>query len=133
METSKNIVLSIFGNRKVELRPSLSGYVYKGEFRRRRKVEDMINDFSKTPLPIHGMLDFLLENPATIPDEWKTDENGEKCHIFFLDTLRVSTSWMTRGQKSVGYMYFYEGSWREARTYLDSDISEGSFVAVFQE
>jgi hypothetical protein len=134
METVKNIVPSIIDFAKVELHPSLSGYVYRGEYRRRRKVEDMISEFSKMPLLTDGILELLWENQEElIPDEWKTDENGKTRRIFFLGNPHVSTCWMTRGQRFVSYIYFYEGSWREGGTSLQSDISEGSYVAVFQE
>ena len=132
METTKNIVHSIIDFAKVELHPSLSGYVYRGEYRRSRTIEDMLNDFSKMPLLTDGMIDLLMENQELIPDEWKTDENGKRRYIYFLGNPHVSTSWMTRGQKFVNYIYFYEGSWRQAGTYLDSDVWEGSYVAVSQ-
>lgn len=71
------------------------------------------NDLRKeVPNPLNAnVLDFLLENPKLIPEEWK----GK--YIFFWGTIYRDSV----GSLYVRYLYFHGGHWPASHRWLDDD------------
>lgn len=54
-----------------------------------------------------NVLDYLLAHPEIIPDEWKTDENGDIRCIFFWGTIYRNSG----GNLFVRYLYWNDNRW----------------------
>jgi hypothetical protein len=63
-----------------------------------------------------NLLDYLLANPSLIPDDWKVDEKGETCFIFFWGTVYFRPS--DHGLY-VRCLYFNVDRWREDYRSID--------------
>lgn len=63
-----------------------------------------------------NLLDYLLANPALIPDNWKVAERGETCCIFFWGTVYYRPS--DRGLY-VRSLYFASGRWSDDYRSID--------------
>ena len=63
-----------------------------------------------------NLLDYLLVNPSLIPDDWKVDESGETCLIFFWGTVYYRPS--DQGLY-VRCLYFTVGRWIEDYRSID--------------
>lgn len=70
------------------------------------------------PTPNANLLDYLLEHPHLIPEEWKRDENGNTRYIFFWGTIYRHSD----GSLYVRYLYFSEGHWQADYRYLGSEF-----------
>jgi hypothetical protein len=64
-----------------------------------------------------NLLDYLLDNPQLIPDEWKVDENGKTRYIFFWGTIYRFSG----GDLCVRYLCFDGGHWRRYDCWLGFD------------
>jgi hypothetical protein len=74
-----------------------------------------------------NLLDYLLANPSLIPDNWKVDENGETCYIFFWGTVYYRPS--DQGLY-VRCLYFNVGKWREDYRSIDYPWSANRFAII---
>lgn len=63
-----------------------------------------------------NLLDYLLANPSLIPDNWKVDERGKTCYIFFWGTIYYRPS--DRGLY-VRCLYFNCDRWSEDYRSID--------------
>lgn len=81
-------------------------------------------------MPVYNanLLDYLLDNPHLIPDEWKVDEKGNTRFIFFWGTIYRDSD----GSLYVRYLYFRGGRWQQGNFWLgnDFDCNDPSAVAA---
>jgi len=63
-----------------------------------------------------NLLDHLLANPSLIPDDWKANEKGETCYVFFWGTIYYRPS--DHGLY-VRCLYFNVGRWWEDYRSID--------------
>lgn len=61
-----------------------------------------------------NLLDYLLDNPHLIPEEWKKDEKGNTLYIFFFGTVYRYSD----GRLYVRYLFFDEGHWQQGSNWL---------------
>jgi hypothetical protein len=73
-----------------------------------------------------NLLDYLLDNPQLIPDEWKVDENGKTRYIFFWGTIYRSSG----GDLCVRCLCFGGGRWEQSRSWLDDNWGANDPSAV---
>ncbi len=64
-----------------------------------------------------NVLDYLLANPHLIPEEWKTDGNGNTRYIFFWGTVYRGRG----GDLCVRYLYWRDDGWYWSYDWLDND------------
>lgn len=64
-----------------------------------------------------SVLDYLLEHPEEIPDEWKKNKDGDTNFIYFWGTIYRNSD----GYLYVRCLYFYEGHWRRDYSWLDGN------------
>ena len=69
-----------------------------------------------------NLLDYLLEHPHLIPEEWKRGENGKIRHVFFWSTIYRNSG----GCLCVRYLRFLEGRWQAYYSWLGSDFGDGA-------
>jgi len=72
-----------------------------------------------------NVLDYLLAHPELIPDEWKTDGNGNTRYIFFWGTVYRDRD----GILFVRYLYWDDGRWDWSYDWLDNDW-DGNYPAA---
>lgn len=75
------------------------------------------NELDLKPVLNANVLQYLLANPHLIPEDWKTDGNGNTRYIFFWGTIYRDS----RGSLCVGYLYWSGGSWGWRSHWLDDD------------
>lgn len=73
-----------------------------------------------------NLLDYLVEHPHLIPEEWKQDEKGRTCYIFFWGTIYRNSD----DGLYVRYLYWHGGRWRVAHYWLDLDFDVNCPAAV---
>lgn len=61
------------------------------------------------------VLDYLLENPHLIPEDWKKDSKGNTRYIFFWGTIFRDSD----GHLYVRCLYWHDGSWLSSYDWLD--------------
>lgn len=71
------------------------------------------------------VLDYLLENPNLIPEDWKKDANGNIRFVYFWGTIFRSS----RGVLYVRCLYFRGGKWQAFCSWLDCGF-DGNDPAV---
>ncbi len=66
-----------------------------------------------------NLLDYLLDHPYLIPEEWKKDQDGNMNHIFFWDTIYID------GVKGlhVRCLEFMGGHWRDGAYSLNKKFN----------
>ena len=72
------------------------------------KGHELRKELTGKPVLDANILDALLANPHLVPEDWKKDENGNTCYIFFWGTIYHRDS---RGSLCVRYLYFDDGGW----------------------
>ncbi len=65
-----------------------------------------------------NLLDYLLDNPHLIPEDWKVDEKGETRYIYFWGTVYRDSG----GGLCVRYLCFFGGHWRQGNDWLGSNF-----------
>lgn len=71
-------------------------------------------ELAKKPVFNANVLDYLLAHPELIPDEWKTDGNGNTRYIFFWGTIYRRRD----GYLYVRYLYWNDGRWNWSNRWL---------------
>lgn len=80
-----------------------SGYINGNELR--KEIKNPLNA---------NVLDYLLNNPHLIPEEWKQDEQGQTRYIFFWGTIyRLSV-----GRLCVRCLFWGGGRWQAGNDWL---------------
>lgn len=74
-----------------------------------------------------NLLDYLMDHPLLIPEDWKKDENGKTRYIYFWDTIYHDSD----GYLYVRYLYWGGGHWRTYCHWLGGDWG-GSFPAALR-
>ncbi len=74
-------------------------------------------ELAKKPVFNANVLDYLLAHPELIPDEWKTDRNGNTRYIFFWGTIYRNRG----GYLFVRCLYWRRDMWRWIHFCLDVD------------
>lgn len=72
-----------------------------------------------------NILDYLLENPHLIPEEWKMDGNGNTRYIFFWGTI-----YRYGGSRRIRCLYWGDGRWDWSYGWPDRDWYGDSPAAV---
>jgi hypothetical protein len=72
-------------------------------------------ELAKDPVFNANLLDYLLEHPELIPDDWKLDANNDTRYIYFWGTIFRGSG----GALCVRYLYFDGGRWQADFDYLD--------------
>jgi hypothetical protein len=62
-----------------------------------------------------NLLDYLLDNPHLIPEDWKVDGEGNTRYIYFWGTVYRDSD----GDLFVRYLYFNDGHWVQGINWLD--------------
>jgi hypothetical protein len=75
-----------------------------------------------------NVLDFLLKNPRLIPGEWKKDEQGGSCCIFFWGTIYYDSM----DNLFVRCLYLNDGEWRGSYSYLENSRGNDDLAALWQ-
>ncbi len=75
-------------------------------------------ELESLPTENANLLDYLLERPHLIPEEWKTDENGNIRYIFFWGTIYRGSDVAL----CVRVLYFYEGHWQADGHWLGNEF-----------
>ncbi|OGY36716.1 MAG: hypothetical protein A3E36_04035 [Candidatus Andersenbacteria bacterium RIFCSPHIGHO2_12_FULL_45_11b] len=75
-------------------------------------------ELADLPTANANLLDYLLEHPQLIPEEWKKDENGNIRYIFFWSTVYRNSV----GRLCVRYLCFSGGRWQAYYDYLGSQF-----------
>ena len=83
-------------------------------------------ELAKKPVFNANVLDYMLAHPELIPDEWKTDGNGNTRYIFFWGTVYRNRD----GFLYVRYLYWDVGRWRWSRSWLGHDWYSNDPAAV---
>lgn len=83
-------------------------------------------ELAKKPVFNANVLDYLLAHPELIPDEWKTDGNGNTRYIFFWGTVYRSRD----GDLCVRYLCWDGGGWDWGGRWLAYDWFGGRPAAV---
>lgn len=65
-----------------------------------------------------NLLDYLLDNPHLIPEDWKVDAEGNTRYIFFWGTVYRDSD----GNLCVRCLYFDGGHWQQDYNWLDYDF-----------
>ncbi len=65
-----------------------------------------------------NVLDYLLDNPHLIPEDWKVDEKGQTRYIFFWGTVYRDSD----GSLYVRCLCFDGGHWQQDDDWLDSSF-----------
>lgn len=73
-----------------------------------------------------NLLDYLVEHPHLIPEEWKQDEKGRTRYIFFWGTIYRGSD----GTLYVRFLYWHGGPWRVGDSWLGSGFGVRSPAAV---
>lgn len=76
------------------------------------------------PVMNANLLDYLLDHPNLIPEEWKVDEKGNTRYVFFWGTIYRYSG----GYLCVRYLYFSGGRWEQGGFWLGSDF-DGRYSA----
>lgn len=84
-----------------------SGYIAGNELR--KKIKNPLNA---------NVLDYLLNNPHLIPEEWKQDEQGQTRYIYFWGTIYRDSG----SSFCVRCLYWYGGHWQAGHFWLDGDF-----------
>lgn len=66
------------------------------------------------PVMNANLLDYLLDHPHLIPEEWKVDEKGNTRYIFFWGTIYRSAG----DRLCVRFLYFSGGRWKQDYCWL---------------
>lgn len=72
-------------------------------------------ELSNMPVMNANVLDFLLDNPDLIPEDWKTDEGGNTLYIFFWGTVYCGSDVGFH----VRYLCWRHGRWGWGAGWLD--------------
>ena len=83
-------------------------------------------ELAKKPVFNANVLDYLLAHPELIPDEWKTDGNGNTRYIFFWGTVYRNRD----GNLFVRFLYWDDGRWNWSYHWLDCDWRGNDPAAV---
>lgn len=73
-----------------------------------------------------NLLDYLVEHPHLIPEEWKVDEKGRTRYIFFWGTVYRRSG----GGLCVRCLYWDGGRWQVGCHWLDFDFGVNDPAAV---
>ena len=78
------------------------------------KGDKLRKELAAEPVFNANALDYLLANPRLIPDDWKVDEQGRTCYIFFWGTIyRDSVDLLC-----VRCLCFKDGRWQAVCAWL---------------
>ena len=87
---------------------------------------DLRKELTKMPVLNANMLDYLLKNPLIIPDEWKTDGDGNTRCLFFWGTVYRNAD----GSLCVRYLVWNGGRWGSNYGWLGVDWRSNNPAAV---
>jgi hypothetical protein len=81
------------------------------------KGHELRKEFAKKPVCNANLLDYLVEHPELIPEDWKLDKKGNTRSIYFWGTIYRGLD----GRLYVRHLYFHEGLWQSDNDGLAAD------------